>query len=213
VLADLEELLTSRLTADALRCDDGGFNDDPPCKISDMTDWSVQTNLGSVRYLTSAVTPDRRDPDLVAEVQKQLRLVVDLYVRTARSSSFHRPTGEYTKWGINGEIARHTWLLHAAERVFGANATLAVEMDHVVHHLLGRNKYSRSFVTKVGHKPPAQPHHRPSTNYLDPWPGLLIGGPNPYWIDLWVDFFSNEIAINWQAGLVYALARNYTACD
>jgi endoglucanase len=48
-----------------------------------------------------------------------------------------------------------------------------------------------------------------------PWPGLLIGGPsegqNPLaattWKDEAGDYRTNEVAINWNAALVYALAQ------
>ncbi len=69
------------------------------------------------------------------------------------------------------------------------------------------------------------PHHRPSNaDYVDaPWPGLLIGGPNKdkndpltatnpdipvgkAWYDLASDYYVNEIAINWNAALAYAVA-------
>jgi endoglucanase len=43
----------------------------------------------------------------------------------------------------------------------------------------------------------------------DPWPGYLVGGPHPKagdWHDEQADYRTNEIAINWNAALVYALA-------
>jgi endoglucanase len=94
-----------------------------------------------------------------------------------------------------------------------------------VDYLLGRNPFGRSFVTGVGFAPPVSPHHRPSNSdrMLVPWPGLLVGGPhkNPrdpkakehadvpagkFWFDESSDYYVNEIAINWNAALIYALA-------
>jgi endoglucanase len=77
--------------------------------------------------------------------------------------------------------------------------------------LLGRNCYGRSFVTGIGFRPPLHPHDRRDTgDYLNnPWPGYLVGGPHPKatdWHDEQADFRTNEIAINWNAALVYALA-------
>jgi len=79
--------------------------------------------------------------------------------------------------------------------------------------------------TGLGYAPPVYPHHRPSTadRVRDPWPGLLVGGPNKsssdaacsaypdtpvgkYWHDNSSDYCTNEIAINWNGALVYALA-------
>ena len=71
------------------------------------------------------------------------------------------------------------------------------------------------------------PHHRPSEGdaVLAPWPGLLVGGPNPnnepdksaheglpkglFWFDDAGSYNTNEIAINWNAALAYALAGFY----
>ena len=64
------------------------------------------------------------------------------------------------------------------------------------------------------------PHHRPSEadGIADPVPGLLAGGPNPgrqdkcnypfiepetAYVDHVCSYASNEIAINWNAPLVY----------
>ena len=62
------------------------------------------------------------------------------------------------------------------------------------------------------------PHHRPSIsdNTSQPWPGLLVGGPNPdantmlapgaTWKDSSDAYDLNEVAINWNAPLVYLSA-------
>ena len=80
-----------------------------------------------------------------------------------------------------------------------------------LNHLFGRNYYGRSFVTGVGFEPPQQPHDRRSGSnpITEAWPGYLVGGAHPKatdWQDVQGDFRTNEIAINWNAALVYALA-------
>jgi endoglucanase len=80
-----------------------------------------------------------------------------------------------------------------------------------VNHLFGRNYYARSYVTGLGARPPMHPHDRRSTGdtVADPWPGYLVGGPNPKatsWNDAKKDYRTNEIAINWNGALIYALA-------
>jgi len=82
--------------------------------------------------------------------------------------------------------------------------------------LFGRNYYGRSFVTGLGFDPPQHPHHRLDTGaYSDhPWPGYLVGGAHPEatdWQDVQANYRVNEIAINWNAALVYALAAGL--CD
>jgi endoglucanase len=88
-------------------------------------------------------------------------------------------------------------------------------------YLLGRNGTGYSFLTGFGDKQVMHPHHRPSIadGVAEPVPGLLSGGPNPgkqdkcatYTSDIADEAFtdddcsyaSNEIAINWNAPLVY----------
>ena len=96
-----------------------------------------------------------------------------------------------------------------------------------LHYLLGRNTFSLSWVTQVGENPFRHPHHRPSgadTN-AEPWPGLLSGGPNrsknqdpamrklpdglppaKSYVDDQEAYSANEVAINWNAPLVFLLA-------
>ena len=49
-----------------------------------------------------------------------------------------------------------------------------------LHYLFGRNALNLSFVTGVGSNAIMNPHHNPSiTDDIDePWPGLVVGGPN-----------------------------------
>jgi hypothetical protein len=55
------------------------------------------------------------------------------------------------------------------------------------------------------------PHDRRSGGdaVTDPWPGYLVGGGWPAetsWVDIQDNYNTNEIAINWQGALVFALA-------
>jgi len=89
-------------------------------------------------------------------------------------------------------------------------------------YLLGRNATGYSYVTGIGYKTPMHPHHRQSVadGVVDPVPGLLVGGPNPGMQDgvkvpslvpdeAYIDdaraYAANEIAINWNAPLVYLI--------
>jgi endoglucanase len=89
---------------------------------------------------------------------------------------------------------------------------------------MGINPHNISFVTGIGEKSVMNPHHRPSAadGVDEPVPGLLAGGPDQYLSDpklqslfddntppalCYVDdinsYASNEIAINWNAPLVF----------
>jgi endoglucanase len=97
-------------------------------------------------------------------------------------------------------------------------------------YLLGRNTFSLSWVTQVESNPFRHPHHRPSgaDRNAEPWPGLLAGGPNgrkqdpamkglpdlppaKMYIDDQESYASNEVAINWNAPLVFLLAGQLPA--
>jgi len=102
-------------------------------------------------------------------------------------------------------------VLHAAGKLSPKPAYRATALD-ALHHLLGRNTFGRSFVTGIGFEPPLHPHDRLSGSLKlgVPSPGLLVGGPHPRatdWQDVQADFQHNEIAINWNAALIYLLAE------
>jgi endoglucanase len=133
-----------------------------------------------------------------------------------------RPT-DYV-WGSNGGAANYGVLLVLAHAMQPSASYLDAAADNL-HYVLGRNSFGLSWVTHVGDRPFRNPHHRPSgadTN-ADPWPGLLSGGPNRYGGDPVIDampatpparryrddqasYASNEIAINWNAPLVFLVA-------
>ncbi len=127
------------------------------------------------------------------------------------------------EWGSNSVAANQSLLLFVADRVAkGKYAACAMQN---LDYLIGRNCLGVSWVTQLGTRPFMHPHHRPSVaDKIDkPWPGLLSGGPNPGRGDvvaktlpqmpamrMWIDddraYSLNEIAINWNAPLVFLLA-------
>jgi endoglucanase len=171
-------------------------------------DWSRVGNLGLLTYLQSQ--REGRDPELVAALRSSLIAVTDEITATARAHGYARPLGRRYYWGCNGGVARQAVLLEAAARLVDKPEYREVQLD-ALNHLLGRNVYGRSFVTGLGHMPPMHPHDRRSAgdDVAAPWPGYLIGGPNPRatdWRDAVEEYRTNETAINWNAALIYALA-------
>jgi len=128
-------------------------------------------------------------------------------------------------WGSNGVAANYGMELLVADVLAPDPSFMEVALDNL-HYLLGRNTFSISWVTQVGANPYHHPHHRPSgaDASREPWPGLLSGGPNAgrqdtvlkslpaglppakVYVDEQASYASNEIAINWQAALVFVLA-------
>jgi endoglucanase len=131
-------------------------------------------------------------------------------VRTRGEHGYARPLGTAYSWGGNGTVARQTLVLQAAYRISPKREYRETSLD-ALGYLFGRNPFGRSFVTGLGANPPQHPHDRRSAadQIAEPWPGYLVGGPNPRatdWHDEEGDFRTNEIAINWNGALIYALA-------
>jgi endoglucanase len=171
-------------------------------------DWANVKDLGLLTYLFSKHTG--RNEKLVSALSQNLLKVADTLVKNASAHGYQRPMGSRYYWGCNGGVARQTVLLQAAYRLKHDETYRATALD-AIHHLFGRNYDARSYVTGLGFKPPAKPHDRRSggDQVDEPWPGYLVGGGHPTgrdWHDVEPDARTNEIAINWNAALIYALA-------
>lgn len=168
--------------------------------------WGDVRDLALGTYLETD-TPGR-DAKRVAALKKQLLAQAGQIVATAQAHAYGRPLGgekERWFWGVNGSVAGQAFLLHLADRVqpderYRATAAQALGF------LFGRNYHARSYVTGLGHLPPAHPHDRRGE---PAWPGYLVGGgadSGRSWVDELPDYRQNEIALNWNAALIYALA-------
>jgi endoglucanase len=170
--------------------------------------WGNVENLGMLTYLFSK--RDGRDVRLVQQLSDDLVATANGIVRLGEAHGYNRPLGTRYYWGANGSVANLTVLLQAANRIAPKVAYVETALD-AISHLFGRNYYGRSFVTGLGANPPLHPHDRRSMGQTGApaWPGYLIGGGWPRATD-WKDDSSiyqvNEIAINWNAPLIYALA-------
>ncbi len=191
--------------------------------VQSYFDWDNVANLGIYTYL--GTSREGRNQEVVDRLMTSLRTTAKSMSTQAANHAYGRSLGNTYNWGINGTIARTTLALVLVSRLDPDNArenldTASLQLDH----LFGRNFYGRSFVTGVGGRPPLYPHYRPAVGdtVIEPWPGLLVGGSFPsnqgmmmpsgpvYSAALWVDdannFTTNEVAINWNAPLIYALA-------
>jgi endoglucanase len=175
-------------------------------KVDVNWDWSDVKNLGMFTYLLSK--RDGKNPDLYKLIKNDLMLVADSVIHGVQSDAFGRPFNKYY-WGCNGTIARISVTLGVANQLNPDEKWLLAAQE-IVAHIFGKNNYGRSFVTGLGVNPPMHPHDRRSggDNVINPWPGYLVGGGhNPTgWLDKEESYSTNEIAINWQAPLVYLLA-------
>jgi endoglucanase len=165
-------------------------------------------------------------------IRQQLRSALNTYctnqVARRNGSGYHvvLQPGEYW-WGSNSGALNAAVLLLMGYGEFGTPGFRDVAADQL-HYVLGANAHSRSFVTGAGTRYPRQPHHRPSASdgIAEPVPGLLAGGPDQNrsdevlralftsttppalcYVDSLPSYASNEIAINWNAPLVFVLGH------
>ncbi len=182
----------------------GRFTD----KIDIDFDWGNVNNLGMFTYLLS--TRSGKNQSLYDNIKNSLISAADSIVNTHNNHGYGRPLGITYYWGCNGTVARQTLILQIANKFSPKKDYLNTSLD-ALGYLFGRNYYDRSFVTGLGINPPKNPHHRPSggDSANDPWPGYLVGGGWPGakdWVDNQDNYQTNEIAINWNGALIYALA-------
>jgi len=169
-------------------------------------DWGSVRNLGLFTYLLSA--RDGRTPAVVDRVRASALAAANAVATAHDASGYGRGVTSYY-WGSNGSVARTSMLLAVANRLTDDTRYLDVAADQL-GYLFGRNHYNRSQVTGLGIDPPLHPHHRASAadRVAAPWPGLLVGGGTTAtgWMDNQDMYMVNEVAINWNGALVYALA-------
>jgi endoglucanase len=164
------------------------------------------------------------DAKAVEAIRQRTIAAAHAVVKRTRANPYHTSmkASDYV-WGSNGVAAGYGMYLLIAN-VFSPNASFTDTARDNLHYLLGRNTFSLSWVTQVGENPFEHPHHRPSGATGKAWPGLLSGGPNAgrqddvlaklpkdlppakVYADQLASYASNEIAINWQASLVFLLA-------
>lgn len=175
-------------------------------KVDEDWDWGDVSNLGMFQYAISK--RGGKNPDVLKSIQQNIQEVANKIVQNAAADVYARPLIRYY-WGCNGTIARQVLNLQIANRIAPNPKYIETSLDAIAH-IFGRNFYNRSYVTGLGINPAMNPHDRRSGSdkEVQPWPGYIVGGGHSAtgWYDKEEDYRTNEIAINWQGALVYALA-------
>lgn len=184
-------------------------------------------DVAAMGLWTYALSPRKgADPVVVADIRKRTSQAAAAIVESTRKNPYRVSlrARDYI-WGSNGVAASYGVELLVAYVMTPDPSFVEAALNNL-HYLLGRNTFSLSWVTQVGDNPFRHPHHRPSgaDDNAEPWPGLLSGGPNAgrqdavlaklpaalpparVYADDQGSYASNEVAINWQASLVFLLA-------
>ena len=181
--------------------------------------WPQVAALG---YWTAAMSGRPGSEAMRARVIARTAQDTEYLVKRTQESGYGQTLGppDYI-WGSNGMAANQSLLLMVGDH-FQHNAEAREAALGNLHYILGRNCFGVSWVTQVGYHAFQHPHHRPSAadGIAAPWPGLMSGGPNAsnridivprqapmrMWADVQAAYWMNEIAINWNAPLVFLLA-------
>ena len=184
--------------------------------------WGNVASLGAFEWLACG-----KDSELYGSTLSQLTAYCDAAIQGANTSCFKSPFGNKATdfgWGCLSEgCCCQAMLLLYADKLLGSDKYRSYALGNV-DYLLGRNATGYCYVTGFGDKSPMHPHHRPSAadGVEAPFPGMLVGGPNPgqqdkeyvkyasnipdeSYEDVEGSYASNEIAINWNASLVACL--------
>jgi endoglucanase len=184
--------------------------------------WGSTAALGTI---TLATVPGALPP---AEQAAQRALIVaaaDRFVAEEARSGYGLPyAGTALPWGSNSTILNRAMLIGLAGELTRDPRYRAAAVD-AIDYVLGRNPLGQSYVSGFGWQAMSRPHHRFWAHSLDPKlppppPGVLSGGPNSTSLGdakaelngcapmrCWEDdprrYTVNEVAINWNAPLVW----------
>jgi endoglucanase len=160
--------------------------------------------------------------DSLPKMKARIIDMANEYLNKVSSNAFGTVMGGSRRdfnWGSSSNAGNQGILLINAYLLTGDKKYIDGALTNL-DYLLGRNATGYCFVTGLGSKSTMFPHHRQSTadGVIEPVPGLLAGGPNPAMQDkckyeftepetAYTDddcsYASNEIAINWNAPIVY----------
>lgn len=192
---------------------------------SDQVTIPSWSNVKTLAYYTmSRLSDDLSDsaPEDITKAEQMIVSMADSLINSGAETGYgtvmDRSAGNYI-WGSSSVAANQGIALIQAYRITENSDYLNYALSNL-DYLFGRNATGYSFLTGYGSKTPMNIHHRPSVAHLisEPVPGLLAGGPNGgqqdgceypsdlpalSYVDDYCSYASNEIAINWNAPMVY----------
>lgn len=184
--------------------------------------WADVRSMGQLEYLIGGQS--KADTSVQSQLKVSLLAYCSALSYTAEYDGLNvtlTPSQYY--WGSNGQVLNNAVLLIAGY-VFSGDTTYYNTALEQLNYILGCNARLQTYVTGIGSKSPLHIHHRPSAadGIAAPVPGLMSGGPDEglddavlkadytsttpparCYVDDQNSYASNEIAINWNAPLVF----------
>jgi endoglucanase len=185
---------------------------------------------GALGTISLALHADALSPNEAATLQGQIIASADRYAEILAQEGYRLTLREHHYyWGSNSDVLNNALILSLAYRFTGEQRYLHIAAEGM-DYLLGRNALRISFVSGYGSHSAQRMHHRfwanrPHEGYPPPPPGALAGGPNgspsdpsaqrfrlaerapaKRYIDRLESWSTNEVAINWNAPLVWVAA-------
>ncbi len=190
-------------------------------------DWGSTAALGTISLATIPNNLPKEDVELL---RSQIIAAADRYLQTINVEGYQVPISEpgYV-WGSNSLVLNNGIVLALAYQ-FTKKSDYLNGVNQSMNYILGHNALSKSFVSGYGTNPLEHPHHRywgnnPARGFPPPPPGALAGGPNAIiqdpaaeaaklalrpvakrYLDQIESYSTNEVAINWNAPLVWVAA-------
>lgn len=189
--------------------------------------WGTTNALGTISL---AVVPNGLSADQIQQCRQGVIDSADTAIAILKKQGYPVPLApEAYYWGSNSEVLNQMLMMGLAYD-FTRNPVYLNSMAESMDYLLGRNPLNKSYVSGYGENPLMHPHHRfwmnlPDQGYPPPPPGAIAGGPNGYpsdaaataagltgnppaksYLDDHASFSTNEVAINWNAPLVWDAA-------
>lgn len=187
-----------------------------------LPSWSNVSMLGYYSLIHHSQILPAFSTQEIDQLKSSVINIANQYISKVSENAFQTVMGQGLRdfnWGSNSNAANQGVLLIKAYLISGDKKYINYALSNV-DYILGRNATGYCFITGLGSRSPMNPHHRPSIadGIIEPVPGLLAGGPNPgmqdkcayqfkepetAYTDQSCSYASNEIAINWNAPLVY----------
>lgn len=191
-----------------------------------LPNWGQVRMLGYYSLLRSEKHLTPKGKEALPELRKMIISFADELLTGVDKQAYNTVMGKTARdymWGSSSHAANQGIALLQVYYISSDKKYLTGALSNL-DYLLGRNATGYSFLTGFGSKQVMHPHHRPSEadGIVEPVPGLLSGGPNPgqqdkcttyttkiadeSFTDDVCSYASNEIAINWNAPMVYLAA-------